>query len=91
MHPEGQKISAEKLPSKQKEELKRLLQFELTAALIASIKANPPEVDLAKVEVVMPAGAEFDVARLSGDCGTCGTCSTCGTSSGIKRTIVEVA
>ena len=52
----GQKISAEKLPDKQKEELKRMLQFELTSALIASIKANPPEVDLSKVEVVMPKG-----------------------------------
>jgi hypothetical protein len=89
----GQSIPASHLPDKQKEQLHRMLQFELTSALINEIKANPPTVDLAKVSVVIPAGesaSSLDLGRLMGDCGTCGTCSTCGTSSGIRQTVIEV-
>jgi hypothetical protein len=82
----GHKVPATQLPDKQKEEIKKMLQFDLTAALIASIKANPPEVDLAHVEILMPAaGQTFDLSKLRGDCGTCGT------SRGIKQTVIEVS
>ena len=89
----GQTVSASQLPDKQKEVLHRMLQYDLTNALINEIKANPPSVDLSKVHIVIPAGesvANIDLGRLAGDCGTCGTCSTCGTSSGIKATTIAL-
>jgi hypothetical protein len=89
----GQSMAASQLPDKQREQLHRMLQFELTTALINEIKANPPAVDLSKVTIVLPQGenaANLDLGRLAGDCGTCGTCSTCGTSSAIKTTTIQV-
>lgn len=79
MEPEGyQSFKASELPQEEQDRLRRVLQFELTEAMIRSIQSNPPRTDLADVVVVLKAGQE-DIASSVAACLTCGTCGTCGT------------
>ncbi len=71
------KIEASQLPEKKKEELRLLLQHDLTEALIKAIKSNPPDVDLAKIELVLRPGQAISDINVAASCGTCGTCVTC--------------
>lgn len=77
-----ERISATKLPSAQQQQLREMLQLDLTRALINWVKANPPEVDLTKVEVIVPAGKEMAQLEVASECGTCATCICCPTAAG---------
>jgi hypothetical protein len=81
------KVVATSLPREEQARLRSLLRQELTEALVKTIRAEPPEVDLSQVELVLRPGqevADWDVVAecsTCSTCGTCGTCSTCGTAA----------
>ena len=73
------KISALELPPEKQAQLRNILRHELTEALLQSIRENPPNIDLAEVQLVLRPEQQFADWSVVADCGTCGTCSTCGT------------
>ncbi len=74
------KIRAVDLTRPQQERLRRVLQRELTEALIRSIRASPPEIDIAEVQLVLRPGQGVGDGGTVADCVTCITCVTCVTS-----------
>lgn len=73
------KLAATELPREEQARLRNLLRQELTEALVKTIRAEPPDVDLAQVELVLRPGQELAGWDVVANCGTCSTCSTCGT------------
>ena len=73
------KIRASELPRVEQERLRRLLRLELAEAMIKSLQADPPHIDLTEVEVVLRPEQEVAGWNVMADCGTCVTCVTCGT------------
>ena len=71
------KVLASELSRSEQERLRAALREELAEALITSIKADPPDVNLAEIELVLRPGREIDDWNVAADCGTCGTCGTC--------------
>lgn len=79
-NPEGaRRLKATDLSAQKKAQLRASLQHDLTEAMIRAVKANPPEVDLSGVEIVLGAGKSLDDFDVVKDCNTCGTCQTCTT------------
>jgi hypothetical protein len=80
------KIQATALPRAEQERLRRALRHDLTEMLIKSVRDNPPDIDLADIELVLRPGQQIDDWNVVADCGTSGicltciTCGTCGTS-----------
>jgi len=72
------KFRASALPAEQQERLRKVLKHELVSAMIQAVRANPPEVDLAGVELVLRPGQTVGDWSPVADCGTCGTCGTSG-------------
>jgi hypothetical protein len=81
------RVRATELPESEQARLRNVLRQELAEALVKAVRAEPPEVDLAQVDLVLRPGqalSEWDVVANCGTCstcGTCGTCSTCGTAA----------
>lgn len=73
------KFRATELPWEEQEQMRKAFQHDLTNELIRFIKANPPDVDLAEIELVLRPGQEIDDWHDVADCITCLTCVTCGT------------
>jgi hypothetical protein len=73
------KVKASELTESDRRQLHDALRHDLTEQLISSIKANPPDVNLAQIDVVLRPGQELAGWSLVADCGTCSTCSTCST------------
>jgi hypothetical protein len=73
------KFAAKELPPAEAEKLRNILRHDLTEAMIRSIKANPPEIDLSEVEVVLGPDKKLDEFDAVKDCLTCVTCVTCDT------------
>jgi hypothetical protein len=45
--------------------------------MMRQIRTNPPNVDLAQIDVILRPGETVDLFSAAADCGTCGTCVTC--------------
>jgi hypothetical protein len=75
-----QKVQATNLSREQQEQLRNVLRHELTETLIRTIKANPPDVNLEDIEIVLRPGQHIDDWNVLQNCETC---STCGTGGGI--------
>ncbi len=78
------KFTADQLPAEERERLRNVLQHDLTAALIQSIKANPPDVNLADIDLILRPNQEIADWSIAADCWTCLTCWTCWTSKGVE-------
>lgn len=81
-------MKANELPKSQQAKLKKILQHKAIERLINDMLVNPPEIDLSKVDIKVPAhmrAKDVDVMALSwsatGGCETCsaigGGCETC--------------
>ena len=75
------KIRAQDLSPSKQEELRKVLQRELTQALIRSIKIDPPDLDMDSIRLILKPGQEVSEWNVVSDCGTCATCNTCNTCS----------
>ena len=75
------KIRARDLSPAKQEELRKLLQQDLAAALIRAIKVDPPNLDMDAIRLILKPGQSVAKWDLVSDCGTCATCSTCNTCS----------
>jgi hypothetical protein len=75
------KIKAEDLSVQKQRELREALQRDLTEALIQKIQANPPEIDLRSIKLVLKPDQKVSDWTVAADCGTCATCDTCATCS----------
>jgi hypothetical protein len=81
------KARASELPAAEQERLRNVLRQELAEQMVRAVRADPPEVDLSQIDIVLRPGQEVGdwdaVAECStcSTCGTCSTCSTCGTAS----------
>lgn len=88
-------ISAFDLPPAMRAKVKERLRFKVTEAIVQSIMANPPDVDLKKCTVVLrPSDSidNFDVERVSvnvsAQCETCcGVCETC--CGGVRANFID--
>jgi hypothetical protein len=81
------KARASELPASEQERLRNVLRQELAESMVRAVRADPPEIDLTQIDIVLRPGQEVGdwdaVAECStcSTCGTCSTCSTCGTAS----------
>jgi hypothetical protein len=75
------KVKASELPAAEQERLRAVLRQELTEALIRAVRAEPADVDLAQVEVMLRPGQGLAQWNAVADCNTCSTCGTCATCS----------
>jgi hypothetical protein len=75
------KIKARDLSVQQQKELHDALQRELTEALIRKIQADPPDLDLTSIKLVLKPNQKISDWTVAADCGTCATCDTCSTCS----------
>ena len=75
-------MKASEIPRGEQERLRKALQHDLTEALIKSIRANPPNIELAAIELVLRPGqsvTEWSASTDRASCVTCITCITCDT------------
>jgi len=75
------KIRASDLSPSKQAELRKVLQRDLTAALIRAIKVDPPEFDMDSIRLILRPGQRVSTWNVVSDCGTCTTCNTCNTCS----------
>lgn len=75
------KIRARDLSPAKQEELRKLLQQDLAAALIRAIKVDPPNLDMDAIRLILKPGQSVSKWDVVSDCGTCATCNTCNTCS----------
>src|SRR4051812_39427185 len=78
---EYRKVKASELPAAEQDRLRNVLRKELTDALIKAVRAEPADVDLAKIEVMLRPGQGVAQWHAAADCNTCSTCGTCATCS----------
>jgi hypothetical protein len=73
------KVRASQLPPAEQERLREVLRKQVTDALITAIRAEPADIDVTKIDVVLEPGQHPEQWRVVGDCSTCSTCQTCAT------------
>lgn len=75
------KIRARDLSPAKQEELRKVLQRDLAAALIRAIKVDPLSLDMDSIRLILKPGQSVSKWNVVSDCGTCATCNTCNTCS----------